>query len=274
MKSKLIKCLCLVLFLWVCLVINSHASIFCEEQTVTPGQEFTIQIKSDISLGSYTIEVQDVGIFEFVTSAGQEGSGKKIITGSTTMGTNELANFTFKVSKDETNTRGQINIRASGMETPNLDAIPEQELNVTVNIKQDTQSDFIKEVSFGESQKKGISFLLKDSDDNITQKDLELAYPGKKIENDDNNPYLKNGSKIRMDGTEYTVIIYGDANCDGNINILDAVTVLNKVRAKIELSEEAVQATNKVDAEDINILDAVKILNVVKGKMQYKDLLY
>ena len=43
-----------------------------------------------------------------------------------------------------------------------------------------------------------------------------------------------------MDGTEYTVIIYGDANCDGNINILDAV----------------------------------KILNVVKGKMQYKDLLY
>lgn len=274
MKSKLIKFFGLVLLFWTCLVINSNANIFCEEQTVMPGQEFTIEIKSDISLGSYVIEVQEVGIFEFVTSTGQEGSGKKIITGSTTTGTNELANFTFKVPTDEESSRGQIKIRARSMETPNLEVVAEQELNVIVNIKQDKQSDFIKEVSFGKTQKKGISFLLKDSDDNITKRDVELAYPGKKIEIDDNKFNLKNGSKIRIDETEYIIIIYGDANCDGNINILDSVTILNKVRGKIELSEEAVQSTNKADAESINIVDAVKLLNVVKGKMQYKDLLY
>ncbi len=274
MRKEILYRVLIFILIWLGFATYSNANIYSEEKTVIPGQEFTIEIKSDILLGAYSVEVQDTGIFDFITSSGQEGSGKRIITGSTTTGVNDLASFTFKVREDEQNVTGQIKVMAKGMETPILQTVDNQELILNIKIKNDKQSRMIKEFNFGATNKRAISFLLNDSDDNITYRDIEKAVNNKKVDINTQITYLKNGSKVTIDGTEYTIIIYGDVNGDGKINIIDAVTTLNQVKGRIDLSEEAIQAINKDYKEKIGILDAVKILNVAKGKREYRDLLY
>ena len=121
-----------------------------------------------------------------------------------------------------------------------------------------------------------ILFMLGSENDRITGKDMittykdsEIKLNGKTIEE---KTELKNGNIIEKDGKNYTVVIYGDTNCDGKINIMDAVSILNHVKGKIELSGASYISAQTRNSDTLNIMDAVNVLNVVKGKKEYKEI--
>ena len=121
-----------------------------------------------------------------------------------------------------------------------------------------------------------ILFMLENENDKITGKDLTTAYTNSTIKLNGNiieeDNQLKNGSIIEKDGKNYTVIIYGDTNCDGKINIMDAVTTLNHVKDKTKLTGASYIAAQTRNNNELNIMDAVNVLNVVKGKTEYKKI--
>ena len=86
-----------------------------------------------------------------------------------------------------------------------------------------------------------------------------------------NDMVLKTGDILTVDGKIKTIVIYGDTNSDGKINILDAVNVLNHIKGIVVLTAAQYEATKKQENE-LAILDAVRILNVVKGLIAYTDI--
>ena len=71
---------------------------------------------------------------------------------------------------------------------------------------------------------------------------------------------LKTGTKITINGKEYTVIVKGDVNGDGMTNALDALKILKYDVGLSELKNEFFEAGNVNSAEGVNSLDALKIL--------------
>lgn len=121
-----------------------------------------------------------------------------------------------------------------------------------------------------------ILFMLENENDKITGKDLTTAYADSEIKLNGNSikadDELKNGSIIEKDEEKCTIVIYGDTNCDGKINITDAVTTLNHVKGKIELTGARYIAAQTRNNSELNIMDAVNILNIVKGKAEYNKI--
>lgn len=265
--KKYIGVVVFTIILFICNV--SHANIIVENKEVIAGQDVTLTVKSDIALGSYTVLLEELDGLEFITSMGQEGSGKQIITGSTTNGETQLAKFTLKVPDDMKNCGKTVKIKVYGMETPQLLAMDNQEIRANISIKEDIITP-VKRV-FSRNNKKYIGLVLQNNDDILTKRDLKSVYSEKNITS--NESQLSNGSKVNMENEEYITIIYGDVDSDGEINILDAVKVLNYLKGKIQLSEEELLAANIKKDGEIDIFCAVKILNVLKGKVSYQNIL-
>ena len=86
------------------------------------------------------------------------------------------------------------------------------------------------------------------------------------------------GNKVESGklGTGYTVTIgeetfkivkKGDTTGDGNVNILDAVLLLNAIKGEKTLEGEFKEAACLKNVSDYNILDAVYMLNYIKGSV-------
>lgn len=121
-----------------------------------------------------------------------------------------------------------------------------------------------------------IAFRLKSKTDVISGNDLITAYPDLELKMNNEtikrSQTFKNGDIIKIDGKQYTIIIYGDVNSDGKISILDAVATLNHVKEKEVLTGAKFVSADANHNGVINILEAVNILNVVKEKAPYSQL--
>lgn len=123
-----------------------------------------------------------------------------------------------------------------------------------------------------------ITSVLQLSDDIITGKDIKNYYTNAENITINNNTItddyiIKTGDILNIDGTNKTIVVYGDTDSNGKISIMDAVTALNCVKGKKELTQAQMEAGKVCGNEKIGILDAVKILNVVKGKLDYSEIL-
>jgi hypothetical protein len=73
-------------------------------------------------------------------------------------------------------------------------------------------------------------------------------------------------AKYWQDFSKIVEIAKGDVNCDGSVDIADAVCIVNQVVGKTTpVFMESVADVN--DDGDIDIADAVKIVNLVVGKI-------
>ena len=57
--------------------------------------------------------------------------------------------------------------------------------------------------------------------------------------------------------------IAGDANLDGEINVLDVVTLVNYITGNIDLDDNAVDAADVNNDENIDVLDVVTLVNLI-----------
>lgn len=71
---------------------------------------------------------------------------------------------------------------------------------------------------------------------------------------------LKTGKKLKVNGKEYTVVMIGDVNGDGNTDSLDALKILKYDVGLTKLENEYLKAADANRKDGVNSLDALKIL--------------
>ena len=130
------------IFMIICIMIlfqiKVNASILSTDKEVNSGDgNVTIVVTSTDPLGAYTLDLTDTGGLELVSASGgqQISSDNKRITGSSTDGITSLGNFTFKVPTVTQDTTYNIKFSAHGMETTNLDSVPDASNTAVVKVK-------------------------------------------------------------------------------------------------------------------------------------------
>lgn len=116
--------------------IKSNAAISAQSKQVNSGEQFSINVTSDISLSAYSVKVQSYNGLEFVGSSGGTGSGTTTISNALAQGgTTNLATFTFKAPSVEKDTQYTIRFSAEGMGDENLSSVPSSDKSVTITVK-------------------------------------------------------------------------------------------------------------------------------------------
>ncbi len=76
--------------------------------------------------------------------------------------------------------------------------------------------------------------------------------------------FVATGMTLYVDGTYYDIIVAGDTNCDGMVNIVDAEVLLQYIRTGEELSDVILDAAAAADGKaEINIMTVVAIVNSI-----------
>ena len=138
MKKKVLSIIFMIICIMILLQIKVNASIISTDKEVNSGDgNVTIVVTSTEPLGAYTIDLTDTGGLELVSASGgnETSADNKRITGSSTQGVTSLGNFTFKVPTVTQDTTYNIKFSAHGMETPNMDEVPDASNTAVVKVK-------------------------------------------------------------------------------------------------------------------------------------------
>ena len=258
--------------------VDTNINLSANNTNINSGDKVTVNVNSSTALGAYEVSIVDDGGLNFITSSGQEGSGGQLITGSSISGVNDLATFTFEAPDTTLDKTYNIKIKVSKMETPNNNPVFEKEATITINAKgKEAKTKFVGEIDNEELPNTGLGFLLSNKSDILDGSDFMSLYAGSNIRKNgveitENTKFLT-GDIINVDGTDYTVIIYGDGNKDGKISILDTSTVISAIRGKKQLDDVQKIALDVTKEGKISVLDSTKIINVIRGKSEFLSLL-
>ena len=80
------------------------------------------------------------------------------------------------------------------------------------------------------------------------------------------NGGLATGDKVEVDGKFYVVVKRGDVNGDTQVNVLDAVTMLNAIKDANSIDEYAKDAGCVKGGSSFDVTDIVTLLNYIKGE--------
>lgn len=110
-----------------------------------------------------------------------------------------------------------------------------------------------------------VPFILTNREDYISKKDIEESteFQNKTISFDrdvQDDTILHTGDTFKVDGTTHTILIYGDVNQDGYIDVFDALTIQENV-FEGNLSNTQKVAANVIiaDDSDMDVFDALAI---------------
>ncbi len=126
-------------------------------------------------------------------------------------------------------------------------------------------NDFIKD-KFTENEVKYLPIKYDDTDEKITVADIEREFTarGLKIESISSNK-ITNGTQIKTANATYTVIIYGDADGDGEVNVFDARQIVEWLLYEKEHSvSEITRLASNVDNEKEDVLDIFDARRIVE----------
>ena len=104
---------------------------------------------------------------------------------------------------------------------------------------------------------------------NIRYEHIVSKYNGAIITDRDGNKVesgnLGTGYTVTIGDQSYKIVKKGDTNGDGQINIIDAVLILNAIKGSKVLENEFKEAACIKNKEQFNVVDAVYMLNYIKG---------
>lgn len=137
MKTKLSTIVLIFITCMFLLQLNSFAVIVSTDKEVNSGSgEVTVTVTSKQALGAYTLTLTDTaGLTITNASGGQVSADKKIITNSSDSGLTTLGTFTFKVPTVESDTTYNVKFSVTGMETPDLESIPNETNTAVIKVK-------------------------------------------------------------------------------------------------------------------------------------------
>lgn len=118
-----------------------------------------------------------------------------------------------------------------------------------------------------------IPFILNREEDFVSIKDIkeESTFKNKTIqfnlENPQESTILCTGDTFKADNTTYTILIYGDVNQDGCVDIFDALTIQENVfEDKLKNIQKVAANVVTLDGSGIDIFDALAIQQYVGGE--------
>lgn len=138
--------------------------------------------------------------------------------------------------------------KPSETEKPNVGQTNKVDINKDIVLKENGYIDTLPKITCEH-------IIQKYKDAIVTDK------TGKKVENGN----LGTGYKVTIGEKTFKIVKKGDTTGDGNVNILDAVLLLNAIKGTRNLESEYKEAACLKNKSNYNILDAVYILNYIKG---------
>ena len=109
-----------------------------------------------------------------------------------------------------------------------------------------------------------IPFKLQSVTDRVTGKDLKIAYPGAYISVPDEE-ILKTGDVVSIDGELRTIVIYGDVNKDGEMDIYDITAIVNSVKTEKPLTGVELVAADLNGDNTADIYDLTRMVNAISN---------
>lgn len=104
----------------------------------------------------------------------------------------------------------------------------------------------------------------------LTVEELVAQYPNIIVKdlNGTNTTNLFTGYTVALDNQTYTLVRKGDVNGDGNVNVIDTVSIINHIKGSIPINDSAKLEAAKIKGNDsITVTDIVTLLNYIKGQI-------
>lgn len=116
-----------------------------------------------------------------------------------------------------------------------------------------------------------VPFVLANAEDCITFKEIATSekfanvtkFNGAAIPND--NTVVRTGDTFTANGKEYTVVIYGDVNKDGFVDVNDALQVKQYYVGNVELDNVQLEAADVRNNADVDVNDALDMQKFYVG---------
>ncbi len=136
-------------------------------------------------------------------------------------------------------------------------------------------NDFSRDI-FTQNDTKYLPIIYKDTDEQITRADIEREFNNRGMRVVSiSSEVIGNGTRIETEKATYTVLIYGDVDGDGQVNIFDARKIVEWLLYEKEgtLDANTRRAANVDDENEdaINIFDARRIVEFILGKKSIID---
>ncbi len=118
-----------------------------------------------------------------------------------------------------------------------------------------------------------VPFVLANAEDCITFKEIATSekfanvtkFNGAAIPND--NTVVRTGDTFTANGKEYTVVIYGDVNKDGFVDVNDALQVKQYYVGNVELDNVQLEAADVRNNADVDVNDALDMQKFYVGSL-------
>ena len=203
--------------------IVSNAAISTESKEVKSGEQFTIQVTSDVSLASYSVKVESDSGLTFVTSKGGTGEGTTSVSNAlATGGVTNLATFTFKAPDVTQDTKYTVKFIATGMGDENLQTVANSDSTATITVKApDVQTQEPENNTSSEPEKPTVTEPTKSND--ATLKMLGLGKSS------------KNPSKYDFSGFKASKLTY-DVTVPYDVKSLEVYYTVNNSKATCSIS--------------------------------------
>lgn len=118
-----------------------------------------------------------------------------------------------------------------------------------------------------------LPIILANSNDIATIRDIKESglFKAAALEGLNESKQLRTGDTFKANGKEYTVVIFGDVDKNGNVNVLDALEIAKYVKGlPNKLADDAIASVmgnvKRADKSGVNILDALRIQRFVLGQ--------
>lgn len=139
MERKIKLGLCILIFLGICGIFNvSKAAISSSNATVSPGQNVSISVTSNVGLGSYRVTLTSLGGCTLVNSSGGTGAGGSTISNASTTPMTSLATFTIKAPS--TPGTYKVSFSGSAMMTPDEASVANSSSTSTITVTNSNSS--------------------------------------------------------------------------------------------------------------------------------------
>ncbi len=111
-----------------------------------------------------------------------------------------------------------------------------------------------------------VPVVVKNGADCVTMADIKNSGKFDIVSVIDANAPLKTGSKFKVkDGTEYTVVVYGDANKDGSVDTFDALYIQENAFNEFKGEEKVAADVIRKDNSGVDTFDALRIREYAGG---------
>lgn len=118
-----------------------------------------------------------------------------------------------------------------------------------------------------------VPFVLANAEDCVTFKEIATSekfanvtkFNGAAIPND--NTVVRTGDTFTANGKEYTVVIYGDVNKDGFVDVNDALKVKQYYVGNVELDNVQLEAADVRNNADVDVNDALDMQKFYVGSL-------